>query len=74
MYIRTYIPRNINSLTKDSTKKERYKLDYWFRKRLKVPIITSIEAVLLYKGRYFWKIDSHTGTEGAKLRKYELNR
>ena len=63
----TYTPRNENSLTEQSTPEARGTLDRWLRENLDVPVISAIEDSLL-PGRWFWLIDSHTGTEGARIR------
>ncbi len=63
----TYTPRNVNSLTEASTPEARQVLDEWLRENLSVPVISEIEDSLL-PGRYFWLIDSHTSTEGARIR------
>ncbi len=63
----TYTPRNIDSLTEESTPEAREALDGWLRERLEVPVISSPEDYLL-PGRWFYLIDSHTGTEGARIR------
>ncbi len=60
----TYTPRNVNSLTEESTPEARGALHSWLKENLAVPVISDIEDSLL-PGRYFWLIDSHTGTEGA---------
>ena len=69
----TYTPRNINSLTEESTPDARAALDRWLRETLDVPVISGIEDSLL-PGRYFWLIDSHTGTEGARIRTEQVIR
>ncbi len=67
----TYTPRNINSLTEDSTPVQRNALHEYLKSTLDYPVISSIEDSLL-PGRYFWLIDSHTGTEGAKIRTQQV--
>ncbi len=62
----TYTPRNVNSLTAASTPENRQALHEWLKDNLAVPVISDIEDSLL-PGRYFWLIDSHTGTEGARI-------
>ncbi len=63
----TYTPRNVNSLTEQSTPEARRALHEWLKENLEVPVISEIESSLL-PGRYFWLIDSHTSTEGARIR------
>ena len=63
----TYTPRNVNSLTEASTPEARRALHEWLKDNLEFPVISKIEDSLL-SGRYFWLIDSHTGTDGARIR------
>ena len=63
----TYTPRNVNSLTEESTPEARRALHEYLKENLAVPLISEIEDSLL-PGRYFWLIDSHTGAEGARIR------
>ena len=63
----TYTPRNVNSLTEESTLENRAALHEHLKAGLSVPVISEIEDSLL-PGRYFWLIDSHTGDEGAIIR------
>ena len=63
----TYTPRNVNSMTEESTPEARQALHEWLKANLEVPVISKIEDSLL-PGRYFWLIDSHTGTDGARIR------
>ena len=63
----TYTPRNVNSLTEQSTQEAREELHAWLKENLNIPVISDIEASLL-PGRYFWLIDSHTGNDGARIR------
>lgn len=62
----TYTPRNVHSLTEASAPEARQALHTWLKENLAVPLISEIEDSLL-PGRYFWLIDSHTGTEGASI-------
>ncbi len=62
----TYTPRNQSSLTEGSLPAEREALDRLLREELCVPIISEMEASL-YSGVYFYLIDSHLSTEGAKI-------
>lgn len=62
----TYTPRNRSSLTEGSVPAEREALDRLLREALCVPIISEMEASL-YSGVYFYLIDSHLSTEGAKI-------
>lgn len=62
----TYTPRNRSSLTEGSTPSNRTALDALLRETLCVPVISELEASL-YSGIYFYLIDSHLSTEGAKL-------
>lgn len=63
----SYTPRNRSSLTEASTPVARAALHEMLCERLCVPVISDMEDYLM-SGIYFWKIDSHTGTEGAQLR------
>ncbi|MBR3741365.1 MAG: leucine-rich repeat protein [Clostridia bacterium] len=63
----SYSPRNNASLTEESTPEARQALHQWLKENLDVPLISEMEDYLL-PGRYFWLIDSHTGTEGARIR------
>ena len=63
----TYTPRNRSSLTPGSMPEARAALDAYLRESLCVPVISGIEDSLL-SGIYFWKIDGHTSTEGARIR------
>lgn len=63
----SYTPRNSASLTEESTRDQRRALDRLLRERLTVPVISDMEDSLL-PGRYFYLIDSHLSTEGAKIR------
>ena len=67
----SYTPRNRSSLTEQSTPKARAELHAYLCDRLHVPVISQIEDYLL-SGVYFWKIDSHPGTEGAAIRTARL--
>ena len=67
----SYTPRNSASLTEKSTPDARAALDAFLRERLAVPVITRMEDSLM-PGRYFWLIDSHLSTHGAKLRTEQL--
>ena len=62
----TYTPRNRASLTEDSTPEARQALHRHLVSHLHVPVISGIETSLM-PGRYFWLIDSHLSTEGARL-------
>ena len=62
----TYTPRNRASLTEESTPEARQALHRHLVSHLCVPVISGIEASLM-PGRYFWLIDSHLSTEGARL-------
>lgn len=62
----TYTPRNRSSLTEGSLPAEREALDGLLRQTLCVPVISELEASL-YPGTYFYLIDSHLSTEGAKI-------
>ncbi len=62
----TYTPRNRSSLTEASTPDARQALHLHLVSHLRVPVISEIEASLM-PGRYFWLIDSHLSTEGARL-------
>ncbi len=62
----TYTPRNRASLTEDSTPEARQALHLRLVGSLHVPVISEIEDSLM-PGRYFWLIDSHLSTEGARL-------
>lgn len=63
----TYTPRNRNSLTPDSTPAARRALHVSLVERLCVPVISDIEDSL-YAGNYFYLIDSHLSSEGARIR------
>lgn len=63
----TYTPRNRNSLTPDSTPAARRALHASLAERLCVPVISDIEDSL-YAGNYFYLIDSHLSSEGARIR------
>ncbi|MBR0354230.1 MAG: leucine-rich repeat protein [Oscillospiraceae bacterium] len=67
----SYTPRNRSSLTEQSTSEARAALHAWLCDNLCVPVISNMEDYLL-SGVYFWKIDSHTGTEGAAIRTRQL--
>ncbi len=62
----TYAPRNRSSLSADSTPENRKALDRLLRERLCVPVISKIEDSLM-SGVYFFLIDSHLSSEGARL-------
>ncbi len=62
----TYTPRNRASLTEESTPEARQALHRHLVSHLCVPVISGIETSLM-PGRYFWLIDSHLSTEGARL-------
>ena len=62
----SYSPRNVHSLSEASAPEARLALLTWLKDYLGVPLISEIEDSLL-PGRYFWLIDSHTGTEGARI-------
>ena len=62
-----YTPRNSASLTEKSTPEARAGLEEYLRETLAVPVISRMEDSLM-AGRYFWLIDSHLSTEGARLR------
>ena len=63
----SYTPRNRSSLTEASTPEARKVLHAYLQDRLCVPVISDMEDYLM-SGIYFWKIDSHTSSEGAQLR------
>ena len=63
----SYTPRNVNSLTPESTPDSRAELHAYLERELDVPVISDIEDYLL-PGEFFWKIDSHTSSEGAGIR------
>ena len=63
----SYTPRNIDSLTEGSTAQARQRLHEYLVSALTVPVISDIEDYLM-PGRYFWLIDSHLSTNGAKKR------
>ncbi len=63
----SYTPRNSVSLTEQSTPEARRALHQWLQVNLSMPLISEMEDYLL-PGRYFWLIDSHTSTEGARIR------
>ena len=67
----SYTPRNRQSLTEESTPEARAALHEYLKARLCVPVITELEDSL-YSGVYFWLIDSHLSTEGAKLRTAQI--
>ncbi len=69
----SYTPRNSASLTEESTPEARLALHRWLKENLTVPLISEMEDYLL-PGRYFWLIDSHTGTEGARIRTEQVVR
>ena len=63
----SYSPRNRSSLTPESTPEKRAELHDYLCSSLCVPVISEMEDYLL-SGIFFWKIDSHTSTEGTALR------
>lgn len=63
----TYTPRNRNSLTRGSTPEARRELHESLVERLCVPVISDIEDSL-FAGTYFYLIDSHLSSEGARIR------
>ncbi len=63
----SYTPRNSASPSAASTPEARQALHEFLRENLAVPLISEMEDYLL-PGRYFWLIDSHTSTEGARIR------
>ena len=67
----SFTPRNRSSLTAASTPEARAALEAYLRETLCVPVISALEDDL-YSGIYFWKIDSHTSTEGAALRTRQI--
>ena len=66
-----YTPRNSASLTEKSTPDRRQALEQYLRDTLEVPVISRLEDSLM-KGRYFWLIDSHLSSEGARLRTQQV--
>ncbi len=68
-----YTPRNSASLTEKSTPEARAGLEVYLRDTLAVPVISRMEDSLM-PGRYFWLIDSHLSTEGARLRTEQIIR
>ena len=69
----SYTPRNSASLTEQSTPEARQALHLWVKENFTVPLISEMEDYLL-PGRYFWLIDSHTSTEGARIRTEQVIR
>lgn len=67
----SYTPRNRSSLTPESTQSARSQLHEYLSENICVPVISDIEDYL-YSGVYFWKIDSHTSTEGAAIRTQQI--
>ena len=63
----TYTPRNRNSLTPESTPEARRALHRYLTEHICVPVISDIEDSL-YAGNYFYLIDSHLSSEGARVR------
>ncbi len=59
-----YAPRNISSLTVESTEKERLALHAHLKEHLCVPVILDMEGSL-YPGTFFYLIDSHLNDEGV---------
>ena len=63
----TYAPRNIDSLTKESTIENRRELERLLNDRIHLPIISSMEDSF-YPAYDFYKIDDHLTSEGARMR------
>lgn len=62
----SYSPRNRSSLTEKSTPENRQALHKLLKAALRVPVILPIEESLL-SGEYFYLIDSHLSSEGARV-------
>lgn len=63
----SYAPRNISSLTKESTLKARWELHQYLSEQLVAPLISDIEDYL-YSAIYFYEIDNHLSDEGVQIR------
>lgn len=63
----TYAPRNIDSLTKESTLENRKALETLLNQRIHLPIISSMEDSF-YPAYDFYKIDDHLTSQGARIR------
>lgn len=63
----SYTPRNWSSLTAQSTKEKRAELDNFLQTSIGVKVISNLEDYL-FSGIYFYKVDSHLSSEGAKIR------
>lgn len=63
----SYAPRNISSLTEESTLKARWELHQYLSEQLVAPLISDIEDYL-YSAIYFYEIDNHLSDEGVQIR------
>lgn len=62
----SYSPRNRSSLTEQSTPENRQALHKLLKESLLAPVILPMEESLL-SGEYFYLIDSHLSSEGARV-------
>lgn len=62
----SYSPRNRSSLTEESTPENRAALHKLLKASLKAPVILPMEESLM-SGEYFYLIDSHLSSEGARV-------
>lgn len=62
-----YAPRNIDSLTTDSTKENRELFERQIKQKVKAPFLSTMDD-FLYKADHFYLIDNHLTSEGARKR------
>ena len=62
-----YAPRNIDSLTTNSTKENRKLFEEQINEKIKAPFLSTMDD-FLYPADHFYLIDNHLTTEGARKR------
>ncbi len=67
----TYAPRNIDSLTKESTVENREILEQLILQKIKIPVISNMENYF-YKAKDFYLIDDHLTSDGAIKRTKQI--
>lgn len=67
----SYAPRNISSLTEESTPQARAELHTYLSRKLSAPLISEMEDYL-YSAIYFYEIDNHLSDEGVQIRTEQI--
>ena len=67
----SYAPKNIDCLSKSSTKEVRAELERYIQDNIEIPVISSLEESL-YTADHFYLIDNHLTKEGAKERTLQI--